>query len=332
MDTWSARQLLYMKYGGNENLRTFFDGMKISDLPLSQRYKTEGAAYYRKRLRALVDGTPLPAPIEIDVACRVEEQNAGPFAAAGGSAGSAPGVGGSASGVQSAGAGETFTQVNIDSPDPVSERLNGGAGVPSRNLQQAHSMGERPEPQSASQPKLKHSASHGADGSSQRRPSDFLGSIGSVFGSIVDTAITTAESAVNDLKTRGVIDQAKGAFDASKSWLETQGKRIATTVQDPEWWENGQIKAKHEASKVAFHLSNAASTAQTWIQQKVAEIQGPAERAASYQEGGSQSSGYKPSASGSSGPIGVSGGANLWTEPKDPEADDVKPIIEQYQP
>ncbi|CDR94405.1 ADP-ribosylation factor GTPase-activating factor, putative [Babesia bigemina] len=326
MDTWSARQMLYMKHGGNQKLRSFFDEMKIMDLPLSLRYKTEGAAYYRKRLRALVDGAPLPPMIEAEVACRLEEQTPGSLSATPHAVISAPLS-------PSSSLATPFTQVNIDASDVTAEE--DGASVPLHptvpqiNLQTSPSMNETPGYQPSQMPG-RHSVPPGAQ-KKRSQKSDFLGSLGSMFGSFVDTAISTAGTAVTEMRNRGVIDQAKGAFETSKSWLETQGKKIATSVQDPEFWETSHLRAKHEASKVAHHLSTAASTAQSWIQKKVAEMQNSSDPAARY--GGTESSSvsYKPQPRTQQGPIGVMGGANLWTEPKDPDADDVNPIIEQYQ-
>ncbi|GBE60429.1 ARF1-directed GTPase-activating protein [Babesia ovata] len=326
MDTWSARQMLYMKHGGNQKLKSFFDEMKIMDLPLSLRYKTEGAAYYRKRLRALVDGAPLPPMIDAEVACRLEEQTPGSLATTPHSVISAP-ISPSNSMAM------PFTQVNIDATDAAAEEDGGSTStypnVPQINLQTSPSMNEPPSYQPSQIPG-RHSAPPGPQRKRSQK-SDFFGSLGSMFGSFVDTAISTAGNAVNEIKNRGVIDQAKGVLETSKSWIETQGKKIATSVQDPEWWENSHMKAKHEASKVAHHLSTAASTAQNWIQKKVAEMQNSSEPPSRHGSSDASSSSFKPQPRTQPGPIGVMGGANLWTEPKDPDADDVNPIIEQYQ-
>nr|BAN65524.1 ADP-ribosylation factor GTPase-activating factor, putative [Babesia bovis] len=305
MDTWSSRQLLYMKYGGNQNLRSFFDEMNISSIPISQRYQTEGAAYYRKKLRAMVDGMPLPPPIDAEVAIRPEAQISASLPTANNQLGA-----------KSNTPREDFTEVDIR--DPGSPKP--GSSFPTEKTEEEEHVTHM----------FRRSASDGKSNDNKSK-NDFFGNIGSTLGSLVDNAIHTAGSAVNDIKNNNVLDQAKGAFEVTKTWIETQSKRIATNVQDPGWWENNHNKAKQEATKVAYHIQSAANQAQHWIQKKVAEINGTNERPRSTsQEGGSTSS-PKPPTQSTPGPTGVPGGANMWNEPKESETDDVNPIIEQYQ-
>ncbi|GFE54134.1 ARF1-directed GTPase-activating [Babesia ovis] len=315
MDTWSTRQLLYMKHGGNQNLRNFFDEMNISNLPMSQRYHTEGAAYYRKRLRAMVDDVPLPPPIDPEIATRPEEQSKGPET----NSGNLTGTNGNAE-VKSNMSRDEFTEVDIREDVPAQSSMPFSSAA-----------SDRAEEQPYVPPTYQRSSSDGKV-SGQKSKNDFFGNLSSAFGSFMDNAMSTAGSAVNDLKNNNVLDQAKGAFEVTKSWIETQSKRIATNVQDPGWWENNHNKAKQEAAKVANQISSAANVAQHWIQRKVSELNGGNDRSRSSSQGGdSTSSSQKPQTQGAAGPIGVPGGASLWKEPTDPEADDVNPIIEQYQ-
>lgn len=300
MDTWTSRQLLYMKYGGNEGLKNFFDGMKISHLPPSQRYKTEGAAYYRKRLRALVDGTPLPPPIDPEVACRPEEHPADSM---------------------SPGSHEGSTSPQHVFPAHHANGPHNGEGDRAAYGSFPRDGG-RPFSARGSSPKKMFNVNNAGE---------FFGSLGTVLGKFVDNAVATAETAVNEMKNKGVIDQAKNALESSRSWIGTQGKKFAANVQNPEWWETNQNKAKVEATKVATHLTHAASQAQNWIQKKVAEINQAHNGTPASPEEDPSSPFYNAGASAKKGPIGVPGGASLWSEPKDNEDGEGNEFLEQFQ-
>ncbi|KAK1936443.1 putative ADP-ribosylation factor GTPase-activating factor [Babesia divergens] len=341
MDTWSSRQLLYMKHGGNENLRVFFDGLKILDLPLSQRYKTEGAAYYRKKLRALVDGAPLPPPIDPEIACRPQEQAAESLVPGDSASSVSTSPSNQMGTLQSGTASVGFSELDLNIKES-SGREAGNTAVPphinSSVQQNAVLQAGSVDGHNAHQSDSAHvydtfapSSTYASHEEGKEKQADFFGSLGNAFGSFMDTAISTAGCAVSDIKNKGVLDQAKGAFETGRSWLGIQSKKLAANVQNPEWWETSHMKAKEEATKVASQLTQAASQAQSWLQRKVAEINASGDGIYASPEEDPSSSFYNPSGHQSKGPIGVVGGANLWKEPKDPEEGDVDPILEQYK-
>ncbi|EKX73871.1 ADP-ribosylation factor GTPase-activating, putative [Theileria equi strain WA] len=261
MDTWSARQLLYMKNGGNANLKSFFDEYKITELPISARYKTEGAAYYRKRLRAIVDEAPLPPPLDPSIALQLESQHS--------------------EYVQGTPAPEA--------PKPAPKK----SGFTNRH----------PEPQG-----------------------DVFNTIGTAFGSFVQTAYANAEKAVSDIQTSAVMDQAKGMFEMSKSWIEVKGKKFAENIQDPEWWEENHCKARIGAQKMAFQLTSVASNAQDWFNRKFTGVSGQEEQFV-YRQPETQVQSTETPPPTMSAPVG--GSASIWSEPKD--TDDSDPIMDHFK-
>eukprot|EP00929_Paragymnodinium_shiwhaense_P062227 TRINITY_DN31066_c0_g1_i1.p1 TRINITY_DN31066_c0_g1~~TRINITY_DN31066_c0_g1_i1.p1 ORF type:complete len:427 (-),score=113.76 TRINITY_DN31066_c0_g1_i1:30-1310(-) len=65
MDAWKPSQLRMMELGGNRKLKVFFKEQGVPEaMPIALKYKTRAAEWYRKHLRALVDGTELPEPLE----------------------------------------------------------------------------------------------------------------------------------------------------------------------------------------------------------------------------------------------------------------------------
>jgi len=95
MDRWSWKQLRRMQLGGNDNFHAFMRnypqlygqlrGSAPAEKPaLQARYGSRAAAFYRRRLDAVVDGrdftTPAPSPSEgclaADIAAEVEAQSA----------------------------------------------------------------------------------------------------------------------------------------------------------------------------------------------------------------------------------------------------------------
>mmetsp|Transcript_27938 Transcript_27938/g.64472 ORF Transcript_27938/g.64472 Transcript_27938/m.64472 type:complete len:525 (-) Transcript_27938:8-1582(-) len=65
MDSWKPIQLKMMELGGNRKLKDFFRQHSIpDDMPITQKYNTRAADWYRRNLRALAEGSELPAPLE----------------------------------------------------------------------------------------------------------------------------------------------------------------------------------------------------------------------------------------------------------------------------
>ncbi len=50
MDAWTTKQLLSMQRGGNSKFRNFMANYYLDAEPLSTKYKTRAAEYYRKRV------------------------------------------------------------------------------------------------------------------------------------------------------------------------------------------------------------------------------------------------------------------------------------------
>ncbi|UVC49507.1 ADP-ribosylation factor GTPase activating protein [Theileria orientalis] len=247
MDSWTTRQLLYMKHGGNANLKSFFEEYKIMDLPITSRYKTEGAAHYRRRLRAIVDGTPIPPSLDPAIALQPESQ--------------------------------------------ISDYYNSASTEP---VMAPEEMRRPP-----SKKGLPYSSSNFVQG-------DVFNSLGSTLGSFVQSAYANAEKAVSDIQSSQVFDNAKGVLETSKVWFKDKSKKLATQVQDPDWWEDKEMKAKVGAQKVATQLTHAASNASEWFQRIVTGMPVTSQSShASFDDG--QPSGL------SSQPVGVSGGASLWS-------------------
>lgn len=265
MDSWTSRQLLYMKHGGNANLKAFFDEYKILDLPISSRYKTEGAAYYRRRLRAIVDGTPVPPLLDASLALQPESQMSDYYNAnAAGDASQAPDL----------------------------KKQGSKKGLP-------HSSTNFLQP-------------------------EVLNSLGTTLGSFVQSAYANAERAVSDIQSSQVFDNAKGVFETSKVWFKDKSKKLASQVQDPEWWEDKESKAKVGAQKVATQLTHAATNASEWFQRFVTGVPiNPQTPHTSFDEPSQPSS-------ASNLPVGVTGGASLWNnQPKD--LDDTGPMMGHFK-
>lgn len=52
MDSWSKKQMSFMMYGGNRNLRNFFDSFGlIGKGSVDFKYKTKAGQYYRDKVR-----------------------------------------------------------------------------------------------------------------------------------------------------------------------------------------------------------------------------------------------------------------------------------------
>lgn len=61
MDSWKPIQLKQMELGGNKKLKAFFRQHSIpDDMPITQKYNTRAAEWYRKNLRALAEGAEPP--------------------------------------------------------------------------------------------------------------------------------------------------------------------------------------------------------------------------------------------------------------------------------
>merc|ERR1719183_181523 len=52
-----------MELGGNSKFKAFCKEQEIDSLPITQKYHTKGAEFYRLRLKATHDGTDLPKPL-----------------------------------------------------------------------------------------------------------------------------------------------------------------------------------------------------------------------------------------------------------------------------
>lgn len=64
MDSWKPEQLRMMELGGNRRFQEFLRTHGVNeDLPIRHKYSTRAAEWYRKNLRALVDGTTPPEPL-----------------------------------------------------------------------------------------------------------------------------------------------------------------------------------------------------------------------------------------------------------------------------
>lgn len=64
MDSWKPIHLRMMELGGNRRFGEFLREHGVpEDLPLRQKYHTRAAEWYRKNLRAMAEGTELPAPL-----------------------------------------------------------------------------------------------------------------------------------------------------------------------------------------------------------------------------------------------------------------------------
>jgi hypothetical protein len=66
MDSWTDKQIKALEVGGNENMKSFFERKGIpSSLTIREKYHTEQATAYRKRIKALVEGTPVPSDDDV---------------------------------------------------------------------------------------------------------------------------------------------------------------------------------------------------------------------------------------------------------------------------
>ena len=66
MDSWTDKQIRSLEVGGNENMRSFFQRKGVpSTLTIREKYHTEQATAYRKKIKALVDGAPEPSEDDI---------------------------------------------------------------------------------------------------------------------------------------------------------------------------------------------------------------------------------------------------------------------------
>eukprot|EP00441_Pelagodinium_beii_P021053 CAMPEP_0197668100 /NCGR_PEP_ID=MMETSP1338-20131121/68254_1 /TAXON_ID=43686 ORGANISM="Pelagodinium beii, Strain RCC1491" /NCGR_SAMPLE_ID=MMETSP1338 /ASSEMBLY_ACC=CAM_ASM_000754 /LENGTH=291 /DNA_ID=CAMNT_0043247457 /DNA_START=117 /DNA_END=989 /DNA_ORIENTATION=+ len=64
MDSWKPSQLKLMEMGGNQKLQDFFREHGIPDsMPITEKYNTRAADWYRRNLQALAAGLPLPPPL-----------------------------------------------------------------------------------------------------------------------------------------------------------------------------------------------------------------------------------------------------------------------------
>eukprot|EP01055_Gregarina_sp_Pseudo9_P002362 Gregarina_sp_Pseudo_9__2361@NODE_266_length_3357_cov_53_132911_g249_i0_p1_GENE_NODE_266_length_3357_cov_53_132911_g249_i0NODE_266_length_3357_cov_53_132911_g249_i0_p1_ORF_typecomplete_len345_score32_10ArfGap/PF01412_18/1_5e31ArfGap/PF01412_18/4_5e03DUF2300/PF10062_9/0_0019_NODE_266_length_3357_cov_53_132911_g249_i011942228 len=60
MDSWTPHQKLMMESGGNKTAKMYFSKWGIDSLPVRHKYQTRGAQWWREKLRAEVDKTPVP--------------------------------------------------------------------------------------------------------------------------------------------------------------------------------------------------------------------------------------------------------------------------------
>lgn len=63
-DSWKPEHLKMMELGGNERFQDFMRQHVPEEMPLRRRYLTRAAEWYRAKLRAEVDGSPAPPPLE----------------------------------------------------------------------------------------------------------------------------------------------------------------------------------------------------------------------------------------------------------------------------
>eukprot|EP00927_Polykrikos_kofoidii_P005210 TRINITY_DN12080_c0_g1_i1.p1 TRINITY_DN12080_c0_g1~~TRINITY_DN12080_c0_g1_i1.p1 ORF type:complete len:482 (+),score=80.96 TRINITY_DN12080_c0_g1_i1:63-1448(+) len=64
MDSWKPAQLRLMELGGNRRLKACFKEHGVpEDAPITEKYNTRAADWYRKNLRALAEGTDAPPPL-----------------------------------------------------------------------------------------------------------------------------------------------------------------------------------------------------------------------------------------------------------------------------
>ncbi|KAF8818140.1 putative ARF1-directed GTPase-activating protein [Cardiosporidium cionae] len=61
MDAWYPQQKNLMSLGGNSRLKAFFVEQGVSLMPVSQRYHTKAAKFYRESLRAQLENLPQPS-------------------------------------------------------------------------------------------------------------------------------------------------------------------------------------------------------------------------------------------------------------------------------
>jgi len=65
MDTWKPVHLRMMCLGGNRRFRDFLRDQGVpEDMPIRDKYGTRAAEWYRLHLRALAEGSELPAPLQ----------------------------------------------------------------------------------------------------------------------------------------------------------------------------------------------------------------------------------------------------------------------------
>eukprot|EP01138_Halocafeteria_seosinensis_P009363 gb/GECG01009568.1/.p1 GENE.gb/GECG01009568.1/~~gb/GECG01009568.1/.p1 ORF type:complete len:393 (+),score=66.42 gb/GECG01009568.1/:1-1179(+) len=60
MDSWNEKQTKSLKFGGNEQCRSFFQEHGLLDCDFKDRYNSLAAEYYRERLKAKVNGEYYP--------------------------------------------------------------------------------------------------------------------------------------------------------------------------------------------------------------------------------------------------------------------------------
>ncbi|CAJ1379936.1 unnamed protein product [Effrenium voratum] len=65
LDAWKPIHLKMMELGGNERFHRFMEQQGVpKDLPITQKYRTRAAEWYREALRAEAEGSPAPEPLE----------------------------------------------------------------------------------------------------------------------------------------------------------------------------------------------------------------------------------------------------------------------------
>ncbi|KAF7457510.1 putative ARF1-directed GTPase-activating protein [Cryptosporidium felis] len=219
MDSWTPKQMKMMEAGGNSKLSELFKEYGLDGCDIKKKYNSGIAAYYRRTLKDLCEGVaPGPKPsIPVGSSEHVPEGGGGPgnaaagFGSSGGSFGSAGFPG-----------GRGLSQMGSSS-------AGGGSGdgkfasLFDRNIS---SMGS--------------SASFGG----------ILGSLSSLGMKVISNTKNYAESTINHVSERGIIESAIDSVKAGGSYIEEAGRAVVEKVQDEKFWSNTASSVQSSAQWV----------------------------------------------------------------------------------
>lgn len=240
MDTWTANQKLMMERGGNRAAKAYFTKWGIDTLPVRQKYQTRGAQWWREKLRAEVDKSPVPPEPSLTEAKMSTEPNS--------TMGSDPNLGS---------ANQTRAPSG-DQPDGFTpQRSSEGGGffnkLPFNN------------------PSFSFPARSDTESSFATWGSAAFGALGTIAAKAQETAGAAYEKMP---PAQELVGSLSSVAATSVSWLDEKRKTVVTNVQDEQFWANTQNRVSELASTATATLGTAASKAQEFVQQRLESASG----------------------------------------------------------